>query len=58
MVDNLEALGENPLVIIPNKYAHHEFFSSRGETQRLDRTEIEIMDDLIKSGKLYKGKVS
>ena len=56
MVDTLEARGETPLVIIPNKYAHHEFFSSRGENQRLDRSEIEIMDDLTKSGKLYKGE--
>jgi len=56
MVDTLEARGETPLVIIPNKYAHHEFFSSRGENQRLDRAEIEIMDDLTKSGKLYKGE--
>lgn len=56
MVDTLEAKGETPLVIIPNKYAHDEFVLSRGENQRLDRAEIEIMDDLIKSGKLYKGE--
>ena len=55
MVDTLEARGENPLVIIPNKYAYHEFISSRGENQRLDRSEIEIMDNLTESGKLYKG---
>ena len=57
MVDTLEERGENPLVIIPNKYAQHEFFSSRGDNQRLDRAEMEIMDDLTKSGKLYKGEV-
>ncbi|KAL7533901.1 hypothetical protein ACHAXR_005517, partial [Thalassiosira sp. AJA248-18] len=54
IVDTLEERGENPLVVLPNKYVHHEFYQSKREHQKLDHAEIEIMKDLLKSGKLYK----
>jgi len=54
LVDTLEERGENPLVVIPNKYGYNEFYSSKREHQRLDQTEREIMRDLLDSGKLYK----
>ena len=54
MVDTLEERGENTLVVIPNKYGYNEFYSSKREQQRLDQTEIEIMQDLVDRGKLYR----
>jgi len=54
IVDTLEERGENPLVIIPNKYGYSKFYSAKGITQRLDQTEIQIIEDLAQSGKLYK----
>ena len=54
LVDTLEERGENPLVVIPNKYGYNEFYSSKREHQRLDQTERAIMKDLLESGKLYK----
>lgn len=54
MVDALEEQGENPLVILPNKYGYNEFYSSKREYQRLDQKEIEIMKDLTQKGKLYR----
>eukprot|EP00578_Thalassiosira_sp_NH16_P032595 CAMPEP_0181081076 /NCGR_PEP_ID=MMETSP1071-20121207/2912_1 /TAXON_ID=35127 /ORGANISM="Thalassiosira sp., Strain NH16" /LENGTH=947 /DNA_ID=CAMNT_0023162605 /DNA_START=375 /DNA_END=3216 /DNA_ORIENTATION=+ len=54
MVDTLEERGENPLVIVPHKYGYSQFYSTKREHQRLDQAEIEIMNDLTKSGKLYR----
>lgn len=54
MVDTLEEQGENSLVIIPNKYGYDEFYSSNRKLHTLDQAEIEIMNDLRKSGKLYR----
>lgn len=53
MCDTLEARGENPLVVIPNKYGYNEFYSSKKEYQQLDPVEIKIMKDLRSQGKLY-----
>ena len=57
MVDTLEERGENPLVIVPHKYGYSQFYSTKREHQRLDQAEIEIMNDLTKSGKLYRGEI-
>jgi len=55
MVDTLEERGENPLVVIPSKYGYNQFFASnKREHQRLDQSEIGIMNDLNARGKLYK----
>jgi hypothetical protein len=55
MVETLEAKGENPLVVLPNKYGHTNFIcTSKKEYQELDESEIDIMKDLTRRGKLYK----
>lgn len=53
MVDTLEGRGETPLVVIPNNYVRQKFYSTKGEHQKLDQTEMEIMQTLTNSGKLY-----
>jgi hypothetical protein len=37
------------------KYVQQKFYSTKGEYQRLDPAEIEIIHSLTDSGKLYKG---
>lgn len=55
MVDTLEAKGENPLVVLPSKYGHSNFiYTSKKEYQELEESEIDIMKDLTRRGKLYK----
>lgn len=56
VVDSLESVGERPLVILPRKYTYNSFFvnvGNVGSKQALTHDEIDIRDDLIKSGKVY-----
>lgn len=55
MVDTLEARGENPLVVIPNKYGHSNYiYTSKKEYQELTEAEVGIMKDLTRRDKIYK----
>jgi hypothetical protein len=60
MVDFLERLGENPLVVLPNKYSYNIFNVShgapgyyQGSKQVLTREEIKIRETLIRFGKIF-----
>ncbi len=54
MVETLEEKGENVLVVIPNKYGHNSFYTSKSQHQQLDAEERSIMNDLLRRKKLYK----
>lgn len=53
MVSALEKMGENPLVIIPQKYTQKKFYLRQGYIQELPDEQLEIIQDLESSGKLY-----
>ena len=54
VVDELERLGERPLVVMPEKYVSSSFrLAGLGYTQKLSENEIDIMTSLIDSEKLY-----
>lgn len=53
MVDALEEMGETPLVVIPQKYAQNKFYLRKGYIQELTPPQLQILDDLNESGKLY-----
>jgi hypothetical protein len=39
------------------KYGQQKFYSTKGEYQKLDQSEMEIMQRLTNTGKLYKGEI-
>jgi pentatricopeptide repeat protein len=54
VVDELERMGERPLVVMPTKYIASRFFlSSLETTQSLSDKDIGIMNGLLESGKMY-----
>jgi len=53
MVTTLERMGENPLVIIPQKYTQRKFHLRQGYVQELTDEQMEIIKDLENNGKLY-----
>ena len=60
MVDFLERMGENPLVILPQKYSYKSFYISmaapgyfHGAKQFLTRDELHIRDILSRFGKVF-----
>jgi pentatricopeptide repeat protein len=54
VVDKLLSFGENPLVIMPEKYAMPKFWlAGLGLTQDLTVSELEIMQSLVDNGKMY-----
>lgn len=53
VVDGLEQMGEKPLVIMPQKYLQPKFYVRRGLIQELDEHNVEIMKQLVQSGKVY-----
>ena len=53
VVDGLERMGERPLVIMPQKYLQRKFYVRRGIVQELDERNMEIIDELVESGKVY-----
>lgn len=53
MVTTLEKMGEHPLVIIPQKYTQKKFHLRQGYMQELPDEQLEIIQDLESSGKLY-----
>jgi hypothetical protein len=54
MLNALEKMGENVLVIMPQKYALQSFNTSAGGRQYLDKDEMAIVEKLAKAGKLYR----
>lgn len=54
VVDKLEGMGENPLIIMPQKYVAPKFWLSIvGYTQELSEPELAIMNDLLDKRKMY-----
>lgn len=53
VVDKLESMGENPLVIMPQKYVASSFSLSRGSFQKLSEEEMAVMKSLIEKKKVY-----
>jgi pentatricopeptide repeat protein len=54
IVKNLEAMGENPIVLMPQKYASERFWlSSLNRSQELSDREVETMNELIAGEKMY-----
>jgi Zc3h12a-like Ribonuclease NYN domain len=60
LVDFLERSGENPLVVLPNKYSANVFNVShgapgayRGDRQVLTKEEVKVRDSLIRFGKVF-----
>lgn len=56
LVDALESMGENVLVTVPNKYTKRSFFCNTGQSSQravLSIAELEIMNNLIETGRLY-----
>jgi hypothetical protein len=52
--EELEKMGERPLVIMPQKYAAPRFWlSSLGRVQELSAPDLEIMDKLVEAGNMY-----
>jgi hypothetical protein len=55
MVDSLEARGERPLVVLPNKYSHTNYvYTSKQQYQQVNESDVQIMKDLTDRGMLYK----
>lgn len=53
MVDTLEAMGETPLVIMPQKYVSSQFYLTNTNLQKLTSTDQEIMKDLVAQNKVF-----
>jgi anti-anti-sigma regulatory factor len=54
VVDELERKGEKPLVTMPSKYIAKTFWlTGLGRFQSLDAKNVEAMDELLVSGKMY-----
>ena len=60
VVDCLEAMGENPLVVLPFKYSRPYFYVTIGaggsfgsRKQTLTKDEMAVRDDLINAGKVF-----
>ena len=51
VVNTLEAMGENPLVIMPTKYVAPSFSLSRGSVRELQADEVAVMNELLYSRK-------
>ena len=51
VVDKLEAMGENPLVIMPSKYASPTFTVRRGYSRHLQEDEVAVMNALVHTRK-------
>lgn len=54
VVDTLESMGETPLVVIPQKYTNNKFYLRKGYVQELTSAQMDILNDLETTGKLYK----
>ena len=54
VLNKLEGMGENPLVIMPQKYISPKFYiASLNRTQKLSTSDIAFIDKLIASKKIY-----
>jgi pentatricopeptide repeat protein len=53
MVDTLEAMGETPLVIMPQKYVSSQFFLTSTNLQKLTETDQQIMKNLVDQKKVF-----
>jgi hypothetical protein len=54
IVDELEQMGEHPLVIMPQKYTMEKFYlMSLGKTQQLSDKDMEVVNTLVAQNKLY-----
>ena len=53
VVEELERMGEKPLVIMPQKYVAPSFRLSVGALQELSEREQEVVDQLLKNEKMY-----
>eukprot|EP00521_Asterionellopsis_glacialis_P010453 CAMPEP_0195309974 /NCGR_PEP_ID=MMETSP0707-20130614/39008_1 /TAXON_ID=33640 /ORGANISM="Asterionellopsis glacialis, Strain CCMP134" /LENGTH=710 /DNA_ID=CAMNT_0040374279 /DNA_START=82 /DNA_END=2214 /DNA_ORIENTATION=+ len=53
VVEELEKMNETPLVTMPQKYVAEKFHVGVGFTQILKEEELEIMNRLLDSGKMY-----
>jgi hypothetical protein len=54
IVDKLESMGERPLVTMPQRYLASSFWLTRaGYTQEISDREMEVMNDLLQSEKMY-----
>lgn len=53
VVDKLESMGENPLVIMPQKYVAPSFWLSRGPVRMLTDDEVAVMNQLVRDKKVY-----
>jgi hypothetical protein len=54
VLNKLEQMGENPLVIMPQKYLSPKFYiASLGRTQELSKADIEFAKKLIDTKKMY-----
>jgi len=54
MVNALEKMGETPLVVMPQKYAQKKFYLRQDYVQELPQAQMDILEELECSEKLYK----
>jgi len=54
MVKTLENMGENPLVIIPQKYAQKKFYLRQGYVQELHSSQVDVLADLEEKNQIYR----
>jgi len=53
VVEGLEKMGENVLVIMPQKYLQRKFYIRKGNVQDLNDRDWSIVEDLIEKEKVY-----
>jgi len=53
IVEALEKMGENPLVILPEKYTTPKFYIRKGFVQELPQVQLDLVKGLGDQGKLY-----
>jgi len=53
VVEELEKMGEKPLVIMPRKYVNASFRVANGQTQKLGQKDLEAITELVSECKLY-----
>ncbi len=54
MVKTLENMGENPLVIIPQKYAQKKFYLRQGYVQELHSSQVDVLANLEEKNQIYR----
>jgi hypothetical protein len=53
VIDELERMGERPLVTMPQKYVQSSFWVSGPKMQVLSQREIDIMNNLLETGRMF-----